>query len=181
MTDTTPAVIGTPATPNTDVLRQVREGITGLSDAAKELAEAGDWESLIKGLAPLQDILSDLRLLESEVKRHIADTMPEFRVSVEGVGTVERRKSITRRNWDSHELLRKVVMQALVDPVTGEIPNSAIEAVDQVMQSVQACLPITKSTGWRVNALRDRGFDPDEWCEQNLNGYTIQFNRRKSD
>lgn len=157
----------------------LRVGIADLIDDAKALAEQGDWESLIRGLGPLQQVLGDLRLLESDVKGYIADTMPERIVSVQGVGTVEKLKKTTRRNWDSEELLRKLVVSAIVDEETGEIPSSPLEAVERVVDEIRACVPFTGSTGWRVGALRERGFDPDEWCEENQDGYSIKFTRNK--
>jgi len=160
-------------------MHSLRVAIADMVADARSLAESEDWESLIRGLEPLQQILSDLRILENDVKNYIAETMPERRVSVEGVGTVERKAKITRRNWDSDELLRKIVMGALLDPDTGEIPSSPLEAVDRVMGEVKACVPFTGSTGWRVGALKDRGIDPDEWCEENRDGYSIQFTRDK--
>jgi hypothetical protein len=162
-------------------IRALRVSIAEMVADAQSLAEAGDWETLVRGLEPLQQILGDLRILETDVKKYIAETMPERRVHVEGVGSVERKAKITRRNWDSEELLRKIVVGALVDPVTGEIPSSPSEAVEKVMLEVKACVPFTGSTGWRVAALKDRGFDPDEWCEQNMNGYSIVFTRDKSE
>ena len=157
-----------------------RLGIAQMIDDVKALAEAGDYEALIRGLEPLQQILTDLRLLEFDVKKHIAATMPERIVSVPGVGTVERKMKITRRNWDSDELLRKIVVNALVDKETGEIPSSPIEAVEAVVAEIKACVPFTGSTSWRVGALKERGFDPDEWCEENKDGFSIQFNRDRS-
>lgn len=162
-------------------VRSLRMAIGEMVTDVQSLAEAGDWESLIRGLEPLQQILGDLKILETDVKKHIGETMPERRVHVEGVGSVEKKAKITRRNWDSEELLRKIVVGALVNPETGEIPSSPSGAVDKVMTEVRACVPFTGSTGWRVAALKDRGFDPDEWCEQNMNGYTIVFSRDKSD
>lgn len=162
-------------------VRSLRIAIGEMVADVQSLAETGDWESLIRGLEPLQQILGDLRILETDVKKYIAETMPERRVHVEGVGSVERKAKITRRNWDSEELLRKIVVGALVDPATGEIPSSPSEAVEKVMLEVKACVPFTGSTGWRVAALKDRGFDPDEWCEQNMDGYSIVFTRDKSE
>jgi len=160
---------------------QLRTAIADMIDDASSLAENGDWESLIRGLGPLQEVLGDLRILESSVKQYIADTIPERQVTVEGVGTVEKMKKTTRRNWDSEELLRKIVVTALIDPETGEIPSSPVEAVDKVMGEVKACVPFTGSTSWRVGALKERGYDPDEWCEQNTDGYTIKFLRKNKD
>lgn len=160
---------------------ELRVAIADMIDDAAALAEQGDWESLIRGLGPLQEVLGDLKLLESSVKQYIAETLPERQVTVQGVGTVEKLKKTTRKNWDSEELLRKIVSNALVNPETGEIPSSPMQAVDDVMTEVKACVPFTGSTSWRVGALKDRGFDPDEWCEQNTEGYTIKFLRTKKD
>jgi hypothetical protein len=169
-----------PRGPSRDAVYQLRVALTAMEDDAKALAEAGDWQSLIRGLEPLQQIIGDLRIIERSVKNWIADTIPERKVTVPGVGTVERKAQITRRNWQSDDLLRKIVVQALVDPDTGEIPSSPMEAVERVLSEIRACVPFTGSTGWRVGALRERGFDPDEWCEENLNGFTIQFSRDRS-
>lgn len=166
------------ASQETSAVYLLRVGIADMMDDATELAKAGDWEALIRGLEPLQQVLSDLRLLESTVKQHIADTLPERMVTVEGVGTVERVSKTTRRNWDSEELLRKIVSMALVDPETGEIPSSPVEAVDKVIDEVRAVVPFTGSTGWRVGELRKRGIDPDEWCEEDRDGYSIKFIRK---
>jgi hypothetical protein len=167
--------------PATDPVRALRVAITGMADDAQTLAEQGDWEALIRGLEPLQQVLGDLRDLERDVKGYIADTMPESRVSVDGVGTVERKAQITRRNWQSDDLLALLVRRALVDETTGEIPSSPMEAVANVLREVKACVPFTGSTGWRVGALRDRGLTPDEWCDENLNGFTIKFTRDRSE
>jgi hypothetical protein len=163
----------------TDAVRALREAIAKITDDAKVLAEAGDYEGLIRGLEPLQQIIGDLRIVENDVRNFIADTMPERRVTIPGVGTVERRLKITRRNWDSEAILRRLIMQALVDPETGEIPNSPMEAVDKVIVEVKACAPFTGSMAWRTTALRERGFDLDEWCEEHRGGYTVTFSRNK--
>lgn len=159
----------------------LRDEIARMTEHAEALAEAGEWTELIVGLVPVQQVLGDLRELEKLVKQLIAKTIPEKRVTVEGVGTVERRKAATRKQWDSEELLRKIMVRALVDEQTGEVPSSPMVAVDIVMQEVLACVPITGSLGWRVTALKDRGFDPDEWCETTDNGWTVQVTRDRSD
>jgi len=160
-----------------DGIAQLRYALMLMSERADALAAAGDWEALITGLAPIQAVLGDLRQLEREVKNHIVETMPERQVSVEGVGTVERVKKITRRNWESADLLRFIVQGALVDSETGEIPSSPVEAVERVLVEIYACAPFTGSTAWRVGALKERGIVVDEWCEENLEDYTLKFIR----
>ena len=150
-------------------VEQIREGI-------EELAEAGDWEALVRGVVPLAAIMKQLRELEAFAKQRTAETMPEKRLTVEGVGTVERRAATQRRKWDSEELLRKILVQALVDTETGEIKaDTPMEAADVVMHEVLECLPVTPSVGWRVTALKARGFDADEWCETTYGAPTIQI------
>jgi len=158
----------------------LRVAIVRMMDDAAALVQAGDWEALVRGLEPLQQVLGDLRMLEQQVKRGIADTMPERRVTVEGVGTVERKAKTTRRNWDSDELLRKIISGAILDEQTGELPSSPMVAADLILQELRAVMPITGSLGWRVTALRERGIDPDEWCEQDRDGYTVSFLRDRS-
>jgi hypothetical protein len=157
-----------------DVVLAIRVAIAGMMDQIDQLAETGDWESLVRGLAPLRDVIGDLRIIQTKATNAIIDTMPERMVTVEGVGTVERLKKTTRKNWDSEELLRFVVRHALVDEETGEIPSSPMEAVDKVIREVRAVVPFTGSTGWRVGELKKRGIDPDEWCEQNTDGYSLK-------
>jgi hypothetical protein len=162
---------------STESTTEVRNFIEQLSESAQELADKGDWEALVTGLLPLQQIIADMRLLEKQVKDHIIETIPERKVAVPGVGIVERFRKTTRKNWDSEELLRFVVQKALVDQVTGEIPSSPVEAIDRVLTEIRACVPFTGSTAWRVGALRERGFDPDEWCDQDTEGYSLKFIR----
>ena len=170
----------TPERPGASPVEALRVAIGAMVDDVAALVEAGDWETLIRGLEPLQQVLGDLRIVEQQVKRGIADTMPERRVTVEGVGTVERKAKVSRKNWDSDELLRKLIARAILDSETGELPSSPIVAADLILQELRAVMPITGSLGWRVTALRERGIDPDEWCEQTQDGYTIQFSRDRS-
>lgn len=173
-------VPATPAQPGGSPVQALRVAIGAMMDDVAALVEAGDWEALIRGLEPLQQVLGDLRLIEQQVKRGIADTMPERRVTVEGVGTVERKAKVTRKNWDSDELLRKIIAVAILDRETGELPSSPMIAADLILQELRAVMPITGSLGWRVTALRERGFDPDEWCEEHRDGFTISFARDRS-
>lgn len=166
--------------PEVSPVAALRVAIGGMMDEVSALVEAGDWEALIRGLEPLQQVLGDLRLIEQQAKRGIADTMPERKVTVEGVGTVERKAKITRKGWDSDELLRKIIAGAILDEETGELPESPMVAADLILQELRAVLPITGSLGWRVGALRDRGIDPDEWCTEDRDGYTISFMRDRS-
>lgn len=160
---------------NSDAIYALREAIAGMLDQVSDLVEAGDWESLLRGLGPLQKIIGDLKIIQDAAKTGIMETMPERMVSVAGVGTVERLRKTTRKNWDSEELLRFIVRHALIDEETGEIPSSPIEAVDQVISEIKAVIPFTGSTSWRVGELKKRGIDPDEWCEQNVDGYSLKI------
>lgn len=162
----------------TTVMSPVAELGARVADIRRQveaLAEAGDWEALVRGLVPLQAMMRELRDLEAAVKQAAAECLPEKRVTVEGVGTVERRAAAQRKRWDSGELLRRLVFRSLVDEATGEmLAGDALDAAERVHAVVTDVLPITPSLGWRVGALRARGVDPDEWCEVTYGRPTVQ-------
>lgn len=147
-------------------LRMLRAAIGQADEARRQLAEAGDWEALAWALSAVRALSRDLRTLERATVEDVAGLLPEKRVTIDGLGTVERRKASTRRAWQSEDLFRRLLAQALVDPETGEIlAGSTLEVAETIGSEVLACMPVTASMGWRVTALRARGLDPEDWCE----------------
>jgi len=163
------------AVPVVSPVAELAAKVADIREQVMALAEAGDWEGLVRGLVPMQQMLRELRDLESLVKQATAECLPSKRVTVEGVGTVERRAATQRKRWDSDELLRRLVFASLVDENTGEmVATDALDAAERVHAVVSDVLPITGSLGWRVGALRERGVDPDEWCEVSFGAPTVQ-------
>lgn len=163
-----------------DTVAALRLAIMHMAQDVAALREAGDWEALVRGLVPLQDIVSDLRDVERDARMAVADTMPGREVTVDGVARVERKKRTTRRNWDSADLLRRIAFGTIVDPDTGEIMDgSPAEVVDRLVAELSEVAPFTGSMGWRVAALRARGFQIDEWCEERSDGYNIRIYKQE--
>lgn len=141
----------------------------------QSLADAADWETLSWGLDRLKTITAELRDLAKAVEADVANLLPG-KQTVEGLGTIEVRHSTIRRNWDSTGLAKSLAARALVDPATGEmIAGTATEAAEAVLSELSACAPFTGSMGWRVSALRDRGYEVDEWCEVDGSRTSVQI------
>lgn len=155
----------------------IAAAILAADQTRRELAEAGDWESLAWGLDRLRAIRAAFGDVIQATETDVAELMPSKRETIDGLGTIERRKGSTRKKWESAELVRRLVRDALDPDGTGEIPESVPEAVEAAVGALVECAPFTSSMGWRVGPLRDRGIDPDEWCETTPGRVTIQFHQ----
>lgn len=153
----------------------LRQVIAQLDTQRSELAEAGDIDSLAHGLAQVRQILGDLRTLASGIEDDVVALMPAKTYTVEGVGTLERRRGSDRKRWQSDDLVTRLVTEALVDE-NGEVRHSTpVEGAAAAVGVLLACAPFTASMGWRVTALRDHGIDPDEWCEVTPGRTSVQI------
>lgn len=127
-----------------------------LTADATRLAQAGDLQALAGGLARLRKFRRAVSDLERHVEGLAADLMPGKQVNYDDELTLERHRSVSRSGWQSEDLLRRLVGDQVVDPETGE----------NVIGTLLACVPFTASLAWRVGALRERGIQVDEWCEE---------------
>lgn len=125
-----------------------------------DLADALDARAIlattVMGLSQIKERLDDL----------IGDAMGEYRVVVEGRGQVERHKKKSRTKWDK-DLKRAVLDSRMVDVESGELLDET--PLDKVLTVWNLGAP-------RLTALRDRGIDPDEWCEtEERPGWTLKI------
>lgn len=123
---------------------------------AKRLAEQGDLLGLGDGLERLRAIKRKLGDLERVVEDLTVPLMPRKFVIEDGLGMERKPGGIDRRNWQSEDLLRHLVGDQLVNPETGE----------NVYETLLACVPFTGSMQWRTGALKARGVDTADWCEE---------------
>jgi hypothetical protein len=164
-----------------DTLPDIVEGWRGYVEAlhtqAGELAAAGETGMLAFGLDRVRELRRVLGDLERAVEGHVAGLMDGKTETIDGLGTLERRKGTDRKAWQSDDLLRRVVhSMPWVDPETGEMLERDL-LVDAVLEAISACVPITPSLGWRVTALKARGIDPDEWCESKPGRTSVQIHK----
>jgi hypothetical protein len=159
-----------------DMIEDWRTTVEVLDGFRSKLAEVGDTPRLAFGLDRVRELRRILGDLERAIEGDVATLMDGKTETVDGLGTLERRKGTDRKAWQSDDLLRRLVRDAVDPEHTGEMP-SASEVLDAVVSTVTECAPITGSLGWRVTALKARGIDPDEWCESKPGRTSVQIHK----
>ena len=151
----------------------LRNAIMQADTGRAGLALAGDYTQLLKGLLYLKDIKADLDTLIRACEDDITTLMPEKKMFIDDVGTVERRISSTRK-WQSDDLLRHITRSTLDPQGTGEV---SINNVVMLIETLKAVLPFTASLGWRVTALKELGIDVTEYSEATYGRQTVQITK----
>lgn len=151
----------------------LRNAIMQADIGRTELANLGDYTQLLKGLMYLKDIKADLDTLIRACEDDITGLMPEKKMFIDDVGTVERRTTSTRK-WQSDDLLRHITRSTLDPAGTGEV---SINNVVTLIDTLKAVLPFTASLGWRVTALKELGIDVTEYSEATYGRQTVQITK----
>lgn len=154
-----------------DQTKTLRTSLLNADNQRAQLFAAGDWNTLLYGLAELRKIKTDLDALVRETEENVAALLPEKKVIVDGFGVVERRTASTRK-WESDNLMRHLVRTQLDPDGTGEI---TLPRVFALLETLTAVLPLTASLGWRVTALKEAGVDVDNFSETTYGRSTIQI------
>lgn len=145
----------------------LRLAIADMDAQRADLREQGDTNSLLVGLASLKMLVRDLRTLAEQVEQDASDLMGEQgrrEVGIDNVGLFERKRSTTRRNWQTRELAAAAVSRAMDADGLGH-PSDVVDLMFDVFSISSA----------KVTALRTRGFEPDEWCEVDEAHYGIKI------
>lgn len=156
-------------------LRDIAQIIEEQYDAAVQHGDGYTLAERIRILALVRDCRADLAAFAKKVEGDVLLTAGEKRFVVDGIGEVEIRRSVKRSQWDNDGLTRLLVARALderiVDERTGEY-EPAWEAVARVLS--ECARP-----SWRVTPLRTRGIQPDEFCREEPDGWSVQLPPRK--
>lgn len=139
-----------------------RDALAVADTMRADLALAGDWHTLASALNYLKDLKRDLDTLIRATEDDIVGLLPDKKVVVEGIGTLEK-KSVVTRKWESEDLLKYLCRTTLDPDGTGEIDPSNVVKLMDVLRKV---LPLTSSLGWRATALKDLGVDDEQFCEK---------------
>lgn len=127
-------------------------------------------EQLVENLLETRERIAELRERERSLVEAIHDTAPGRKTETK-FGLVEVSKRYNRK-WDHEEVTKHVVSRALderhIDPNTGEVEPSWVV----VARALRECAGISY---WRINALRDRGLDPDEFAETTSEARSVQI------
>lgn len=154
-----------------DVLHAFQQALMDLDEMRAELAASKDWNSLAIGLGNLVELKQQLSVIVDAIQKDIYELMPDKKQFVDGVGMLEKRRSNTKK-WESDRLLRDIVRNKLYNE-DGEVAPGTMALID----TLEKVLPLTGSLGWRVTALKDEGFDPDEYCSVNWGRPTISIQK----
>jgi hypothetical protein len=149
-----------------EALVLLRQAIAAADEQRTELANAGDTDSLAIGLVAFRMLVRDLRTLADATEADLARIMGEHgarRIDLDHVGTFERKRSTTRRAWQTGDLAARLVSDAMARDVI----HHPSDVVDLLLE----CASIS---GFKVTPLRALGLDPSEWCEENREDYSIR-------
>jgi len=125
-----------------------------------------DPDRLARWAFTLDGAVKRLRVLDGEARTLLAEMVPVGQETrLDGVLSVEVKKSSYRTEWDNDLLRREVMRFATYDPATG-----AQRAADEALAAVGELFPLTGSSGFRVGAAKKLipGFDPDEFCHTEI-------------
>ena len=123
-----------------------------------------DLHAGLEAWVRMEDANRQLGVARDLLAARLAKSMTDKRETVTGVGTFEKHRKSNRKKWDK-DLLRVVLDTVLVDTETGEVTDPS--PIDKVLHVWNLGAP-------RVTALRERGIDPDDWCEVEYGDLTLQ-------
>jgi hypothetical protein len=126
------------------------------SPALKSLGLGG----LARVIVALKGVIAAARDAMDLVEQHTIRTMPDRQAVVDGF-VLERKSGTVRKAWDHPLLASLVARRATFDAETGEVlikPEDAQRVIDEL-------LTVGHIDYWRAGALRERGIDPDQYCE----------------
>jgi hypothetical protein len=133
-------------------------GCTGPTYSVLSAFDLGALARLIVGVGGIVNAAKDVKDL---LEQHTIRTMPDRQAVVDGF-VLERKSGTVRKAWD-HPLLASVIARgASVDRESGEILMKPEDA-QRVMDEFLTCAGVGY---WRTGPLRDRGIDPDTYCEK---------------
>ncbi len=149
----------------------------------RRIKDLEDFQSYLDGLiypldveeaAPILKAVRDMKwtlgVLEKSIESKLVEAMPKKKVSIEGLGTLERMTGNTRKNWDHRLLASMIAGRAVVDEATGEIlaPKEAAERAKDLLLEAAAI------SYWRAGVLREKfGLDPDRYCDSEKSKPTV--------
>lgn len=154
-----------------DVFRAVewasREGFPACT---AQLEEAGEWEGLLRLGAALDEAKERIGFAAAEVALALYRIMPGKIASVEGVGSAEKKSGTTRKAWEHQRiaarLAARVADERRVDLETGEIDETPLPPAELAMKVADEIVSCAGVSYWRTTALRGRGLDPADYCEE---------------
>lgn len=154
--------------------RQLGVAVTELHHEALLADQPSD---LARALAVLRDLKQDAATIYSEVEQRYLDSLADYgdRVEVPGLGVVETHRRTKRTKWD----LDAVVVDVL-DATANEVGVETTADLDPWL-AVTALRECISFGAGKVTGLRARGLQPDEYCQETPDGWSVQLPPRNHD
>lgn len=154
------APVSLPATRQTKAFTSLRAALDSLTF---HVGNVDDLHTQADALSRLREHRRAVSDLERDVEQRIAAGMGQDIINLGDDVVLERRRGTKRTKWQSEQVLAQLGIQARVDA------DGVVQPPDgqftRLYEAVQDCCPLTASLSWRAGALRERGIDPDEFCE----------------
>lgn len=137
--------------------------------AAEPESDLDDTLTAVLSVAELRSVLAEVL---ADLQAHAVDLMRDADTKtydVPDIGRFERMGSRERKSWDKEALLSAVLDSRMpVDPDTGEVDDADQTPLSRVLHVFNLPAP-------RTTALRERGIDPDEFCESTFKGESLRL------
>jgi len=138
------------------------ESIEALAGLCAEMDESVN-ALLLRDLAKFRMNISELM---AQVEKVILEKSGDKSFMVHGFGEVEIKRRTKRTAWDRDALLSAVLDSRLVDPTSGEVHDET---------PIEKVLDVWNLGAPRVTALRERGLQPDEFCDEEADGWAVKL------
>jgi hypothetical protein len=160
---------------------RVRPAILDLSIGVSVLDHVSDdFDNLtvaeaVEHLSVLKELIAKQRQLEAALERWVAECFKAegWRDPQEfpGLGTVEVRRSRTRRAWE-HDLLTRDWLNTFLEGRGGETPDP-FDVVEEFRK-------VASVGSWKVRGLAAYGIDVADYCDETPGTPTVQIVRAES-
>lgn len=147
--------------------RQLGAALTFLAAEAARLTDDTDFPALARALLVLRDLKQDAATIYSDLEALALTLMGDHRVEVTGLGVFESHRRTKRTGWDHDALVADVLSAA-----AGEFEEVADLDPWEAVRALRECISFGAG---KVTGLRSRGLQPDEYCAEKPDGWSLQL------
>lgn len=139
--------------------------LTELATEAARLNLGDDLPDMARVLCILRDLKQDAATVYADVEGLMLALMDDRRVEVTGLGVFEAKRRTKRTGWD-HDALAVDVIDAVVTDLGEDMTPL------DTYRELKAAFSIGAG---KVTRLRELGLEPDEYCQETPDGWSVQL------
>lgn len=144
-------------------------------------ADEGERDELVGILVAIRDVRADLGSLAKWAEARLLPLAGEKRWQVPSIGEVTIRRKTKRTGWRHDEMLPALIArimdekETLYDPETGEL-LPYVQIGHNLTRRLRSCVSFGAG---KVTGLREIGLQPDEWCNEESDGWGVELPGRR--